>query len=77
MCALLSMALCSSVISFSTKQKKLTDIDHHDPRPMSIICHLPDPPSFSLFPTFKNVYWGFPEPPVILKSNTVTLFKNY
>ncbi len=30
-----------------------TDIDHHGTRPISIICHLPDPPHFSL-PTSFN-----------------------
>ncbi len=31
------------------------DIDHHSPRPISIICHFPDPPSFSLPTTFNVV----------------------
>jgi hypothetical protein len=29
------------------------DIHHHGPRPISIICHLRDPPTFSLPTTFK------------------------
>ena len=30
-----------------------TDIDHHGPNYIPIICHPPDPPTFSLVPTFK------------------------
>jgi hypothetical protein len=36
--------------------QRQTDIDHHSPRPISIICHFPDPPSFSLPTTFKFCY---------------------
>ncbi len=35
--------------------QRQTDIDHHSPRPISIICHFPDPPFFSLPTTFKGV----------------------
>jgi hypothetical protein len=37
------------------------DIDHHGPRPISIICHLSDPPTFSLPTTFKhkNTVWNW------------------
>jgi hypothetical protein len=40
------------------------DIYHHGPKHILIICHLPDPPSFSLPTTFKILlkekkpYWG-------------------
>ncbi len=27
--------------------------DHHSPKPISIICYLPVPPSFSLYPTLR------------------------
>jgi hypothetical protein len=30
------------------------DIDHHVPKHIQIICHLPDPPKFSLVPIFKE-----------------------
>jgi hypothetical protein len=33
--------------------KRQTDIDHHGPKYNLIICHLPDPPTFSLPTTFK------------------------
>ncbi len=33
--------------------KRQTDIDHHGPKYILIICHLPDPPIFSLPTTFK------------------------
>ena len=33
--------------------KRQTDIDHHGPKYILIICHLPDPPTFSLPTTFK------------------------
>jgi hypothetical protein len=33
--------------------KTQTDIDHHGPKYILIICHLPDPPIFSLPTTFK------------------------
>jgi hypothetical protein len=35
------------------------DIDHHSSRPISIICHFPDPPSFSLPITFKGSFTAF------------------
>jgi hypothetical protein len=35
------------------KIKKGKNIDHHGPRTISNICHLPDPPTLSLVPTFK------------------------
>jgi hypothetical protein len=34
--------------------KNKNDIYHHGPRPISIICHLRDPPTFSLPTTFKG-----------------------
>jgi hypothetical protein len=38
--------------------KRQTDIDHHGPKYILIICHLPDPPIFSLPTTFKSYkYW--------------------
>jgi hypothetical protein len=36
--------------------QRQTDIYHHSPRPISIMCHLPDPPHFSLPTTFKDVF---------------------
>ena len=33
--------------------KRQTDIDHHGPKYILIICHLPDPPTFSLPTTFN------------------------
>jgi hypothetical protein len=33
--------------------KREKDIYHHGPKHIPIICHLPDPPSFSLPTTFK------------------------
>jgi hypothetical protein len=33
--------------------KREKDIYHHGPKHIQIICHLPDPPSFSLPTTFK------------------------
>jgi hypothetical protein len=33
--------------------KREKDIYHHGPKHILIICHLPDPPSFSLPTTFK------------------------
>ncbi len=33
--------------------KRQKDIDHHSPKYTSIVCHLRDPPHFSLVPTFK------------------------
>jgi hypothetical protein len=36
--------------------KREKDIHHHGPRPISIICHLPDPYCFSLVTTFKLLY---------------------
>jgi hypothetical protein len=37
--------------------KRQTDIDHHGPKYILIICHLPDPPIFSLPTTFKELSW--------------------
>jgi hypothetical protein len=37
--------------------KRQTDIDHHGPKYNLIICHLPDPPIFSLPTTFKTKFW--------------------
>jgi hypothetical protein len=37
----------------AAKLKDKTDIDHHGPRYILIICHLPDPPTFSLPTTFN------------------------
>jgi hypothetical protein len=37
----------------AAKLKDKTDIDHHGPKYILIICHLPDPPTFSLPTTFK------------------------
>ncbi len=34
--------------------KRQTDIDHHGPKYILIISHLPDPPTFSLPTTFKQ-----------------------
>ncbi len=34
--------------------KTQKDIYHYSPRPIPIICHLPDPPCFSLVTTFKE-----------------------
>jgi hypothetical protein len=34
--------------------KRQTDIDHHGPKYILIICHLPDPPTFSLPTTFNE-----------------------
>jgi hypothetical protein len=36
--------------------KRQTDIDHHGPKYILIICHLPDPPTFSLPTTFNHDY---------------------
>ncbi len=36
--------------------KRQTDSDHHGPKYILIICHLPDPPTFSLPTTFKSDY---------------------
>jgi hypothetical protein len=33
-----------------------TYIYYHGPRPISIICHLRDPPTFSLLTTFKHYF---------------------
>jgi len=38
----------------AAKLKDKTDIDHHGPKYILIICHLPDPPTFSLPTTFKH-----------------------
>ncbi len=35
------------------KFKFQINLDRHGPRPIRTICHLPDPPPFSLFSTFK------------------------
>ncbi len=35
--------------------KRKTNLDRHGQRPIPIICHLPDPPSFSLPTTFKGI----------------------
>ena len=35
--------------------KRQTDMDHHGPKYILIICHLPDPPTFSLPTTFKRI----------------------
>ncbi len=35
--------------------KRQKDIDHHSPKYTLIICHLRDPPHFSLVPTFKVI----------------------
>jgi hypothetical protein len=41
---------------FNTRKvKRQTDIDHHGPKYILIICHLPDPPIFSLPTTFKQL----------------------
>jgi hypothetical protein len=40
----------------AAKLKDKTDIDHHGPKYILIICHLPDPPTFSLPTTFKVMY---------------------
>ncbi len=37
--------------------KRQTDSDHHGPKYILIICHLPDPPTFSLPTTFKPHYF--------------------
>ncbi len=37
----------------AAKLKDKTDFDHHGPKYILIICHLPDPPTFSLPTTFK------------------------
>jgi len=37
----------------AAKLKDKTDIDHHGPKYILIICHLPDPPTFSLPTTFN------------------------
>jgi hypothetical protein len=34
--------------------KREKDIYHHGPKHIPIICHLPDPPSYSLPTTFKS-----------------------
>jgi hypothetical protein len=34
--------------------KREKDMYHHGPKHIPIICHLPDPPSFSLPTTFNN-----------------------
>jgi hypothetical protein len=34
------------------------NIDHHGPNYIPIICHPPDPPTFSLVPTLKH-FFGF------------------
>ncbi len=34
--------------------KRGKDIYHHGPRPISITCHLPDPPCFSSVTTYKS-----------------------
>jgi hypothetical protein len=40
----------------AAKLKDKTDIDHHGPKYILIICHLPDPPTFSLPTNFKTVF---------------------
>jgi hypothetical protein len=35
--------------------KRQKDIDHHSPKYTAIICHLRDPPHFSLVPTFNDL----------------------
>ncbi len=42
-------------IKDNRKIKRKTNLDRHGPRPIPIICHLPDPPSFSLPTTFKRM----------------------
>jgi hypothetical protein len=44
----------------AAKLKEEKDIYHHGPKHILIICHLPDPPSFSLHTTFKQKpdNWG-------------------
>jgi hypothetical protein len=34
--------------------KREKDVYHHGPKHIPIICHIPDPPSFSLPTTFKG-----------------------
>jgi hypothetical protein len=40
--------------------KREQDIYHHGPRPISIICHLPDPPCFSQVTTFNIFSFSLP-----------------
>jgi hypothetical protein len=42
-------------IKDDSKIKRQTTLDRHGPRPIPNICHLPDPSSFSLPTTFKEV----------------------
>jgi hypothetical protein len=38
------------------KIKRQTNLDRHGPRPITNVCHLPDPTYFSLQTTFKAVF---------------------
>ena len=53
--------------------KRQTDIDHHGPKYILIICHLPDPPIFSLPTTFKLRFSSVQNYLFILKMLTETL----
>jgi hypothetical protein len=46
----------------AAKLKDKTDIDHHGPKYFLIICHLPDPPTFSLPTTFNVVHISYVPP---------------
>jgi hypothetical protein len=35
--------------------KRQIKLDHYNPRPVPIICHVPDTPWFSLFTTLKRL----------------------
>jgi hypothetical protein len=41
-------------IKDDSKIKRQTNLDRHDLRPIPNVCHLPDPPWFSLQTTFKG-----------------------
>jgi hypothetical protein len=39
-----------------SKMKQQTNLECHSPRPKAVVCHLPDPPCFSLVITFNTFF---------------------
>ncbi len=70
----------SCVLNENCKLRYQINLDRHSRRPSSTICHLPDPPLFSLFSTFKALVSrkGYClGKPVILQMNQSLLFWMY
>ncbi len=61
----------NKLIQDGGQMKKGKDIYHQCPRPIPIICHLPDPPCFSLVNTYKFCS------PLSLEHALLALFKDF